>query len=97
MVVDNGPSDSQTPMFRTIIAHLLLGLLRWLRIGRRPAKGHGSLTEQVMGWADVMGFDRLPTHIIEKRGTELDGAIQSAIGREVLGHLGNSTAIACGC
>jgi hypothetical protein len=35
------------------------------------------LTEQATGWADVMGVDRPPTHIIEKRGTESEGPIKS--------------------
>ena len=33
------------------------------------------------------------TYIIKKRGTELDGAIQSTTGREALGHFGNSIAM----
>jgi hypothetical protein len=35
------------------------------------------LTEQSTDWADVTGVDRPTTHIIEKRGTELEGAIKS--------------------
>jgi hypothetical protein len=45
-------------------------------LDNRPAKGHGSLTEQATDWAGVMGVDRPPTHIIEKRGTQLEGAIK---------------------
>jgi hypothetical protein len=47
------------------------------KLDGRPAKGHGSLTEQATGWADVMGVDRPPTHIIEKRGSESEGPIKS--------------------
>jgi hypothetical protein len=35
------------------------------------------LTEQATDWADVMGVDLPPIHIIEKRGTELECAIKS--------------------
>jgi len=37
----------------------------------------GRLTEQATDWADVKSVDRPTTHIIEKRGTELEGAIKS--------------------
>jgi hypothetical protein len=46
-------------------------------LDRRPEKRNGSLTEQATDWADVTGVDRPTTHIIEKRGTELECAIKS--------------------
>jgi hypothetical protein len=57
------------------------------KLDNRPAKGHGSLTEQATGRARVMGVDRRPTRIIEKRGTESGGAVSSTqLVEKALGH-----------